>query len=146
MKNQLIFFVFVFLWLSPAIFADPYQSVSPGSSPQTGSTASGFGEPYTEKEFPKWMLELRRGESLFFGSFPLFFIFSGLGYDYYYYYAVSGQNPNYMPWPAGPGTSGWTTTSNASQLSDKTKTLMLVSATASLLLALTDWLLGKLTE
>ncbi len=135
--KKLLLVVFGLVWLAQTVFADP---------PVSGSTASGFGEPYTAKEFPGWMLDLRRGESLFFGSFPLFFIFAGLGYDYYYYYAVSGQNPAYTPWPAGPGTSGWTTTTNASQLSDKTKTLMLVSATASLMLALTDWLIGKLTQ
>ena len=135
--RKLLLLGFGLVWLSQTVCADPVPS---------GSTASGFGEPYTAKEFPGWMLDLRRGESLFFGSFPLFFVFAGLGYDYYYYYAVSGQNPAYTPWPAGPGTSGWTTTSNASQLSDKTKTLMLVSATAALMLALTDWLIGKLTQ
>ena len=31
-------------------------------------------EPYEEAEFPKWALDIRRGEILFFGSLPLTFM------------------------------------------------------------------------
>jgi hypothetical protein len=137
-RHLLLLLIFSFVLLSP-VSADP--------TPASGSnTMIGFGQPYSKKEFPGWMLDLRRGETIFFGSLPIFFLFSGLGYDYYYYYGVSGQNPSYAPWPMGPGTSQWTTATNANQLSDKTKTLLLASATASLFLAVVDWAIGKWSQ
>ncbi len=36
-------------------------------------------EPYKEDEFPKWAVDFRRGEILFFGSLPLTFAFTTLG-------------------------------------------------------------------
>ncbi len=36
-------------------------------------------EPYAEDEFPKWAVDLRRGEILFFGSLPLTFAATTLG-------------------------------------------------------------------
>lgn len=36
-------------------------------------------EPYAEDEFPKWTVNLRRGEILFFGSLPLTFAATTLG-------------------------------------------------------------------
>ncbi len=36
-------------------------------------------EPYAEDEFPKWAIDLRRGEILFFGSLPLTFAATTLG-------------------------------------------------------------------
>ena len=35
-------------------------------------------EPYGEDEFPKWSLNIRRGEVLFFGSMPITFAMTSL--------------------------------------------------------------------
>jgi hypothetical protein len=37
--------------------------------------------PYEKDEFPPALVKLRRGEVLFFGSLPLFYMFTSLGYD-----------------------------------------------------------------
>ncbi len=37
--------------------------------------------PYEKDEFPPGLVKLRRGEVLFFGSLPLFYMFTSLGYD-----------------------------------------------------------------
>jgi len=48
-------------------------------------------EPYTEIEFPKWSLDLRRAESLFFGGIPIAFPLVTAAYS------IAGQSFDFMP-------------------------------------------------
>jgi hypothetical protein len=63
-------FVFALLML-----AAPFQTAGllwAADSPDEGEQWSQFTyKPYTEEEFARWLIDLRRAESLFFGSLPL---------------------------------------------------------------------------
>ena len=48
-------------------------------------------EPYTQVEFPKWSLDLRRAESLFFGGIPIAFPLVTVAYS------VAGQDAEFWP-------------------------------------------------
>ena len=47
-------------------------------------------EPYTKDEFPKWSLDLRRAETLFFGGIPIAFPLTSLAFN------LAGQSPNFL--------------------------------------------------
>ncbi len=83
-----------------------------------------YAEPleYTQDEFPQWAIELRRGETIFFGSLPLTFLASTLMYDASLSF---GMDP-------------WTT-------DDTTKTLYLLGSAAafSLTIAIIDNIMGN---
>ena len=51
----------------------------------------GKAVPYDDSEFPKWSLDLRRGEILFFGSLPITFAMTSL--------AAGALNSNMEFWP-----------------------------------------------
>lgn len=95
-------------------------------------------KPYQDEEFAPWMLELRRFEIIAVGAFPIAYLFVGMTYDYAYYLS-SGYPQDYRPWPAGPGTSGWT----GDDLQAKNLTLLAATAGVSLAIAGADWLLGR---
>ena len=65
MKRGILFLAlaaFIFSLASPALFSeDPV--------------------PYDPEEFPKPLRDLRRGEIIFFGSIPITFLLSGLGWE-----------------------------------------------------------------
>lgn len=48
-------------------------------------------EEYSEDEFPKWSLELRRSEQIFFGALPLTFIAANA------INSIAGTNMGFMP-------------------------------------------------
>ena len=64
-------------------------------------------EPYTEEEFPIWVHELRRAESIFFGSFVLTFPVAALCYNIAAQYGMPTPSENYQQvlmqaaWAAG---------------------------------------------
>lgn len=53
-------------------------------------------EPYSPEEFPEWAHQLRRYETIFFGSLPFAFLFTSLGFDFYAY-AANDFDDNYLP-------------------------------------------------
>jgi len=99
-------------------------------------------DPYTDQEFAPWVQKLRRAEIIAVGAFPLAYLFAGAGYDFYYF-SSNGFPQSNIPWPAGPGTSQWTTSSEPVLLQRKNLTLLAVSIGLSLVLAGVDWLLGQ---
>lgn len=98
-------------------------------------------KPYEDAEFDPWVLKLRRAEIIAVGAFPVAYIFAGLGYDWAYY-AGNGFPQDNIPWPAGPGTSQWTTSANGAQLQQKNWSLVGMSVGISLAIAALDWFLG----
>ncbi|MFP4068029.1 MAG: hypothetical protein ACLFS5_11090 [Spirochaetaceae bacterium] len=63
-------------------------------------------EPYAPKEFPQWSRDLRRGEIIAFGSFPIALLVSNIGYDAVRFFRKSLEagewNYTYAPWFFGP--------------------------------------------
>lgn len=118
----------------------PSPAPSPTPTPTPGAIWS-TAKPYTDDEFPEWSLKLRRFEIIAVGAFPIAYLFSGLGYDYVYYFS-NGLPQENAPWPAGPGTSQWTTADEPDALQRKNYTLIATAAGISLLIATVDWLLG----
>jgi len=111
------------------------------NGPQAATPSGPTALPYKDEEFPAWALKLRRFEIIAVGAFPIVFMFTGVGYDYAYY-ASTGFSQTYIPWPAGQGTSQWTTTNNPTLLQNKNITIVAVSIGLSLAVAGVDWLLG----
>ena len=58
MRKRIIAFLLIFSMLVPPLVAEPIEYEY---------------EPYTEEEFPIWAHELRRAESIFFGSLAITF-------------------------------------------------------------------------
>jgi len=124
----------VLLWLGTALWA---QTPPPSTPPAAVQTPV----PYTDEEFPSWVLKGRRAEIIAVGTFPLAYLLAGLGYDYTYYLSSGLPSAN-TPWPAGPGTSQWTVATQPELLQRKNLTLVGVAVGASLLVAAIDWMLG----
>jgi len=149
--TRLVLFI-ALLGLTAAVSAQTTGTTSnpaataPATSPATGAAnpaaPAPVAAPYTDKEFPGWVLKLRRAEILTIGAFPIAYLFAGLIYDYTYYVSAGFPSQN-APWPAGPGTSQWTTSNQPAQLQQKNLTLVGMSVGAGLMLAFVDWLLGQ---
>ena len=59
------------------------------ASPAFALSMDGY-EPYTKAEFPKWSLDLRRAETIFFGGIPIAFPLVGVAYS------IAGQSPEFL--------------------------------------------------
>jgi hypothetical protein len=123
----------------PGVWA---QNASPPTSGSPGTPAANPVQPYQDREFAPWVLQLRRAEILTVGTFPLAYLFSSLGYDYFYYLSNGFPQGN-VPWPVGPGTSQWTVTSQKDLVQGKAVTLISVSLLCGIVLAAVDWWLGE---
>ena len=53
-------------------------------------------EPYDPEEFPQWLRDLRRGEIIAVGSFPITFVFANLTYGLIRF-GVNGWDNSYSP-------------------------------------------------
>ena len=107
--RKAIALILVFLMVIPPVFADPivYEY-----------------EPYEEEEFPIWSYELRRAESIFFGSLVITFpVAMGV-------YALGKQFG--MPTP--------------SETYQEVLIEAGIAAGLSLVIALTDWLIGRFSD
>jgi hypothetical protein len=63
----------------PLLFAADVPSVSLPIA-QMAEEGKSDPEPYTDEEFPSWAHSLRRGEILLFGSLPITFLLTNIGY------------------------------------------------------------------
>ena len=97
-------------------------------------------EPYSPDEFPRWALNLRRGEIIAFGVFPISLLATTLLYDVGRFGFRSIQagrfDADYAPWFfAPPGTPG---------LTDGERLGILIGAAGlSVTIAVVDHLLGR---
>ncbi|MCK4541795.1 MAG: hypothetical protein KAU17_06125 [Spirochaetales bacterium] len=87
--------------------------------------------PYEKEEFPPWLRDLRRGEVIFFGSYPITLFVSSLAYDGFRLIQNSlilkEENYSLMTDPLTV---------------DEKKYILLSAAGVSLVIALIDFLLG----
>lgn len=93
------------------------------SDPLTSTPVKYEYVPYEDGEFPKWSMELRRAESIFFGSFVIALPVSVGVYTLAKNFGLPSQNST-------------------------TEALYQVAGAASIatLIALTDWIIGKVTD
>lgn len=108
---------FVILFLAFLFLALPLSASESGSSPSY--------EPYQRGEFPQWAYELRRGESLFFGSLVITFPLVILGWN-----GINSLGGNLPTSPAFE-----TTLKQAG-----------VACALSFAIALSDWVVGEIQE
>ena len=107
--RRIMAFILIILMILPPLTADPIEYVY---------------EPYEEEEFPIWSYELRRAESIFFGSLVITFpVAMGV-------YAIGRQLG--MPTP--------------SETYQEVLVEAGIAAGLSLVIALTDWLIGRFSN
>ena len=89
-------------------------------------------EPYEDEEFPQWMHDLRRAETIFIGAFPIAMLFSTLSYE-----AYRGISAALDDDPLSGSEFG-------SFESNEQTGLLIAGLGLSAILALADFILGKL--
>jgi len=94
--------------------------------------------PYKDEEFPVWLRDLRRAEVILVGSFPFTLFFTFETYDTYRFFA-NGMDPSFSPWPLRPGSAQVYT-------DDEKKWVALSAVSLSLLIAVTDFIIGRIHE
>ena len=110
---------------------------------QDGAQSSGTDDSYTpeqyrDEEFEPWMHELRRAETILFGSIPLTFLFSRIAVDLVRY-GTSGFDASYAPPLFGNQTPV--------PLTDEEQTGVLISTiVASAFVTLLDFIIGQIQK
>jgi hypothetical protein len=94
--------------------------------------------PYEAEEFPGWLKDLRRAEVILVGSFPFTLFFTFETYDTYRFFA-NGMDPSFSPWPLRPGSAQVYT-------DDEKKKVLVTAVSLSLLIAVTDYVIGRIHE
>ncbi|MBN1834792.1 MAG: hypothetical protein JW820_03015 [Spirochaetales bacterium] len=103
----------------------------------------GFGEDrspeeYGEEEFPQILQDLRRGEIILAGSFPIS-LFLALEVFDFYRYAANDWDLRYAPWPLRSASS-------APYVSWERTTILVSALSLSAAIALADYIVGKIVE
>jgi len=104
---------------------------------------AGSSEPqeYGEEEFSPFLRNLRRGEIIMFGSFPITLFVTLEAFDIYRYIDNIG-NPEayrYTPWP-------FRSAYPAPYESSEIVGMLVTAASASLLIAVADYIIGRAKE
>lgn len=107
-------------------------------SPPAGGASEGAGAPipYSRSEFPGWLWDLRRGEIVAIGSFPITLLFSTIAYQLFRY-ASNNFSADYAPAILG-GTSKVPLTQQ-DQINE-----LLIAVGFSVTVAVIDFVLGKI--
>jgi len=98
-------------------------------------------EEYTEEEFSPFLHDLRRAEIVMLGSFPLSLFLTMEVYDIYRYVSFRGDPDQYRyaPWPfRPPDAAGYSSSENLG--------IFLGALSASLLVAVADYIVGRVRE
>lgn len=97
-------------------------------------------EPYAPDEFPGWARDLRRGEIIALGSFPVVLLLSNIGYDVVRFGRESLEagewNYTYAPWFFGPPDKPPLT-------EDERIGVLLTAAGLSIGVAVVDFIIGR---
>lgn len=106
-------------------------------------SAGGEPEPYAPEEFPRWARDLRRGEIIALGSFPLVLLLSNISYDVVRFGRESlraGEwNYTYAPWFFGPPDKPPLT-------EDERVGVILTAAGISVSVAIVDFIIGRIRD
>ncbi len=116
-------------------------SVLPAQSGGNAGSAGAAPEPYSPDEFPGWARDLRRGEIIALGSFPVVLLLANVGYDAVRFGRESlkaGEwNYTYAPWFFGPPDKPPLT-------EDERIGVILTAAGMSVGVALIDFIIGRI--
>ncbi len=82
-------------------------------------------EPYQRNEFPEWSHKLRRGETLLFGSLPITLSITGISYSVALGLGVGKISANPL---------------------QESLAILGIAATLSLIIAITDFIIGEISE
>ncbi len=119
---------------SPGAAAEPQPSDKPADKPaEKPAVTEPQPEPYSADEFAPWLRELRRGEIIAVGAFPIAYIFTQFGYSLYRY-AVHGWSPQYAPL-GNPNRAAYSEA--------ETIGVLVGAASASVMIAVADYLIGR---
>ncbi len=92
--------------LSALLCTSPFFAPAPLFAQATDPTEDAGPEPYEADEFEQWMHDLRRGEIVAIGAFPLVLAFTSFLYGPIRFVAKSIEsgfvNPLYAPWFFAP--------------------------------------------
>jgi hypothetical protein len=114
-------------------------SLAPAAAAQDNGTEP---EPYSPDEFPGWARDLRRGEIIALGSFPVVLLLSNIGYDLVRFGVESWRagewNYTYAPWFFGPPDKPPLT-------EDERIGVIATAAGISVGVALLDFVIGRMT-
>lgn len=129
---------------TPALSTTPGTAATAPSAPQAGSSAQGAAAaqapagqqpvPYAPEEFPGWLRDIRRGEVILIGSFPITLLFTSFFYQVYRY-AANNFTAQYAPGLFGASTIPLTT--------DERIQVLISGAVVSAVVAIIDYILGK---
>ncbi|UCF98626.1 MAG: hypothetical protein JSV89_03600 [Spirochaetaceae bacterium] len=95
-------------------------------------------EEYQEEEFAPFLRNLRRAEIIMLGSFPITLFLSLEVFDIYRY-VDNDRDPQYAPWPFRPPNA-------APYESYQTAAILVSAVSASLLIAVVDYIIGRAKE
>jgi len=113
--------------------AAPAAATAAQNQPAATTVTEPQPEPYSPEEFAVWLRDLRRGEIVAVGAFPLVYIFTQLGYNIFRY-GVNGWDPQYAPL-GNPNQVPYT--------ESETIGVLLGAASLSILVATADYLIGR---
>ncbi len=89
--------------------------------------------PYSPDEFAPWARDLRRGEIITIGAFPIVYVFTQLAYNLYRY-GIHGWDSQYAP-IGNPNRAAYS--------EGETIGVLLGAASVSILIATADYLIGR---
>jgi hypothetical protein len=115
-------------------------AAAPGAAQEAGPGGT-EAEEYGEDEFSPFLKNLRRGEIVMFGSFPITLFLTLQAYDIYRYIDNIG-NPElyrYTPWP-------FRSANPFPYSSGEIIGIVAGAVSTSLLIALTDYIIGRARE
>ena len=119
---------------SPETTAEPKPADKPADKPaEKPVVIEPQPEPYSADEFAPWLRDLRRGEIIAVGAFPIAYIFTQLGYSLYRY-AGHGWSSEYAPL-GNPNRAAYTEA--------ETIGVLIGAASASVLVGVADYLIGR---
>lgn len=131
------------LFLSLLLLAAPVWSQE-GDGEERNEEEEGVEPiPYSPDEFPGWAHDLRRGEIIALGSFPVALILTNLGYRLGRFTVESIKRGEF----AQEYAPAFTTPEQRAQLNDQQQlTLLLSAGVISIGVAVADYLLGRREE
>jgi hypothetical protein len=119
---------------TPAAPAAPTGPAAPAATPEKKpAVPEPEPLPYSSEEFAPWLRDLRRGEIIAIGAFPIIYVFTQLGYNLYRF-GVHGWDAEYAP-VGNPNRAPYS--------ENETIGVLLGAASASILLATVDYLIGR---
>jgi hypothetical protein len=136
-KKRIIFLFFAFAFSGKLFAQEPLKFDGLFSKPALSRLTSEIeSEASITYGKPQWVKDLRRAEIVAFGSLPLTLFLSSFFIDIYRW--ASHHDYHYAPWLLR-----WTT-SGVGKSDDEVKAMFVIAASASVAVALTDYIIVRI--